>query len=276
MTKSENIPILDPFNRRIGLAIISMLAGVGWLYLLYMAWAMENMHLVDMWMPPLAGVRSWMLYDFFMLFLMWVLMMVAMMLPTAIPAILVFMRIQKTRSQKQNHASSSRPFIQSPTFMTTMFISGYLSAWTFYSLLVSLMQWKMHESGLLNPMMTTGSYLLSGLVLLAAGVYQWTPLKNNCLKYCRSPLAFLLAEWREGVYGGVRMGFHHGLYCVGCCAFLMAILFAVGVMNMLWVVLLTVFIALEKTLIPPKMSSMIFGSSLSIWGIGWLALHWWS
>ena len=164
-------------------------------------------------------------------------------------------------------------FRHSLFWANVVFIFGYLAAWTFYSLVVSLIQWKMHENGLLNPMMTSDNYLLSGSVLLLAGIYQWTPFKDNCLKYCRTPLAFLLAEWRQGAWGAMRMGAHHGLYCVGCCAALMAILFAVGVMNMLWVLLLTIFVALEKTLIPPRTGTWVFGALLFAWGAWWLALH---
>lgn len=272
MPSPQAMPILDPFNLWVGFAIIGVLAGAGWLYLLYMSWAMDNMDTVDMWMPPVAGVRLWTLYDFLMLFLMWAIMMVAMMLPSAIPTILVFMRLHKTRLHKQNRAASVR---WSPALATGVFISGYLAAWTFYSFIVSIIQWQMHDAGLFNPMMTGNSYLLSGAIILAAGIYQWTPVKDNCLRYCRSPLAFLLAEWRENSWGQLRMGLRHGMYCVGCCAFLMAILFAVGVMNMLWVVLLTVLVALEKTLIPPHASSVVVGGALSIWGVWWIGLHWW-
>ena len=267
MPSAKNILTLDSFNLWLGLTLVALLAGIGWLYLFYMAWAMDNMDTVSMWMPPLADTRPWYFYDFLMLFMMWAIMMLAMMLPTAIPVILVFMRLQKTRLQKQSH---DQPLI----LASGIFILGYLAAWTCYSLAVSVVQWQLHKTGLLNPMMTSGNYLMSGLVLLLAGIYQWTPFKNSCLKYCRSPLAFLLAEWREGSWGSLRLGFRHGSYCVGCCAFLMAVLFAVGVMNMLWVLALTVFVALEKTLMPAKISSVLFGGLLFAWGLWWISLHW--
>ncbi len=125
-------------------------------------------------------------------------------------------------------------------------------------------------------MMNSRSYLLSGCTLLIAGLYQWTPLKEACLSNCRSPLSFLMTSWKEGYLGAFKLGVHHGLYCVGCCWALMLVLFSVGVMNMLWVFLITAFVVLEK--VGPITSSylrFITGLMLIIWGSYWLSLHPW-
>lgn len=236
-----------------GLAVVTSL---GWIYILYMAWAMENMHIVDMWMPPRDGGRNWTAWDFLMLFSMWLTMMVAMMTPTAAPMIIMFSTVNRNKQAKQ------QPY--APTFI---FLTGYLIAWALFSILISLIQWPLHEHGLLNPMMNSQSYLMSGIILILAGIYQWTPMKNVCLKQCRTPLSFIMTSWRNGNWGAFLMGLHHGLFCVGCCWALMAILFAVGVMNMLWVILITVLVLLEKILPFPTFLMRTFtGTMLFIWG----------
>jgi predicted metal-binding membrane protein len=128
----------------------------------------------------------------------------------------------------------------------------------------------MHVAVLISPAMIGTSPLLGGLVLIAAGIYQWTPAKHACLARCRSPLAFLLTEWREGARGALVMGIRHGFSCAGCCWLLMLLLFVVGVMNLLWIALLTVFVLLEKILPRGLWVSRASGGALIIWG-GWVA-----
>ena len=235
---------------------------VGWLYMFYMAWAMENMHLVDMWMPPIGGARSWTGFDFFMLFLMWFTMMIAMMTPTVIPMVMMFTTVNRAKKKKQQ-----------PYAPTSLFLLGYLLAWGLFSVIASLIQWPLHDSGLLNPMMNSRSYLLSACVLILAGIYQFTPLKDVCLDQCRSPIGFIMTAWKDGYVGALKMGFHHGIFCVGCCWALMLILFAVGVMNMLWVILITIFVLLEKVLpVSPNVIRKITGLGLVVWGVYWLTL----
>ena len=245
-----------------GVFLVSTMA---WAYMFYMGWAMENMHLVDMWMPPQGGSRPWILNDFWMLFVMWAVMMVAMMTPSVVPMVLMYTAVNKGKQKK------GLPY--SPTFI---FLSGYLVAWSLFSIVASAVQYPLHESGLLNPMMNSRSYLLSGSILMIAGLYQWTPLKEACLKACRSPLSFLMTSWKEGYFGAFKLGIHHGLYCIGCCWALMVVLFAVGVMNMLWVLLITVFVILEK--VGPVSSfylRTVTGLLLIIWGGYWLSLYPW-
>jgi predicted metal-binding membrane protein len=122
-------------------------------------------------------------------------------------------------------------------------------------------------------MMDSRSYLLSGLVLIVAGIYQWTPAKDACLTTCRSPLGFLMTQWREGNMGALIMGIRHGVYCVGCCWALMLVLFGVGVMNMLWVLLITAFVVVEKILPAPGPVRFVSGLGLVCWGGYWLSLY---
>ena len=256
---------LSPEDRKVIISGLFIVAAIGWVYMFYLAWAMDNMHLVDMWMPPRGGTRSWTAWDLFMLFIMWLTMMVAMMTPTATPMVMMFSTVNKHKKAKQ------QPY--APTFI---FLTGYLVAWAIFSLVISAIQWPLHENGLLNPMMNSRSYLMSGGLLILAGLYQWTPMKDACLKQCRTPLGFLMTAWKDGNWGAFKMGLHHGLFCVGCCWALMAILFAVGVMNMLWVILITIFVLLEKILpFSPLTMRLITGLVLIAWGTYWLSLYPW-
>ena len=231
----------------------------------YMGLAMENMHLVDMCMPPIGWTRDWGIYDFWMLFVMWSVMMVAMMTPSVVPMVMMFATINKGKQKK------GLPY--APTFI---FLSGYLIAWALFSIFASAIQYPLHQSGLLNPMMNSRSYLLSGGILVLAGLYQWTPLKDACLTECRSPFSFLMTSLKEGHLGVLRLGVHHGLYCIGCCWALMAVLFAVGVMNMIWVLLITIFVVLEKIgQVSSKYLRAVTGLIMVVWGGYWLSLYPW-
>ena len=252
---------LDSRSRWSVFALVASIAAIGWIYLIYMVWVMENMHLVDMWMPPHVAVRVWTAYDFLMLIVMWMLMMAAMMLPSTLPMVWIHNTMSQNRKKKR-HSSV-------PTFI---FVMGYVATWSLYSIVATLLQWQFHKKGLMDPMMDSNSYLLSGSILLIAGLYQWTPLKEACLNKCRNPVGFLISNWRDTYRGTFNMGLSHGLYCVGCCWALMAILFAVGVMNMLWIVILSVFAIVEKTLLPPAVGKYLIGSLLIVWGGWWLYL----
>ena len=241
-----------------GLAGIAL---VGWAYMLYMAWAMVNMDKVDMWMPPMASA-SWLAWDHFMLFAMWAVMMVAMMTPSTLPMVTMFATLNKNRRSKQQP--------HTPTFV---FVLGYLLAWTGFSVLATVAQWLLHSADLLNPMMNSRSDLVSGAILIIAGIYQWTPAKDACLHLCRSPLNFLMTEWRDGSVGALVMGVKHGIFCVGCCWALMLVLFAVGVMNMLWVALIAAFVLIEKIIPFPGLLRMTSGLALVGWGAYLLSLY---
>ena len=195
-----------------------------------------NMSLVDKilsWMPPASG--AWELTDFMLLFLMWSVMMIAMMTPSILPMLLVF-----TTLNSRNKANGK------DTSSTMILLSGYLFSWILFSLVISFPQYAMHMSGLLNPMMEPSHAYIGTAVLILAGIYQFTPFKDACLTVCQSPLSFLMNNWQDGKLGTFIIGYKHGFYCVGCCWALMLTLFALGVMNIMWVMILTLFVLFEK------------------------------
>lgn len=193
-----------------------------------------------------------------LMFLMWWIMMVAMMLPSASPMILLFARVQRQAKAK------GAPFVP-----TSVFAVGYLATWGVFSVIAAGAQWGFERVGLLSTMMTSTSGLFAGLLLFAAGIYQLTPLKHACLRYCRSPLHFIMHHWRSGAAGAFRMGIDHGAFCLACCWFLMALLFVGGVMNLYWIVGLAVFVLLEKTIPVGHRLGSAAGIGLIVWG-GWL------
>jgi predicted metal-binding membrane protein len=150
-------------------------------------------------------------------------------------------------------------------------VSGYLVAWTAFSGVAALAQAALHAAALMSSAMVSQSAMLAGGIFIVAGAYQWMPLKNACLAHCRSPLHFLAREWREGAAGGFLMGLRHGLFCVGCCWALMTLLFAAGVMNLLWVAAITAFVLVEKLLPPGRLVGRIAGTLLMCWGVFLLA-----
>ena len=178
---------------------------------------------------------SWGRTEFLLTFAMWAVMMVGMMAPSAMPVILLF---AGTRAAKVARGVSS---------MTSLFALGYIAVWTAFSLGATLAQWALQNAAVMSHAMTTSNPRISGAILIAAGLYQLTPWKGSCLSHCRSPLGFLMTNWRDGGWGAFRMGWRHGLYCLGCCWALMCVLFVVGVMNLMWIAVLTVFVLVEKT-----------------------------
>ena len=253
-TRKESVGSLGAREYLIVCGGLVGIAVIGWFYMLHMAWAMAHMDQIEMWMPPLESA-TWSIRDYFLLFVMWAVMMVAMMTPSALPMVTMFATLSKSRRSKQ------QPY--TPTFV---FLLGYLVAWTGFSVLATVAQWLFHSAGLLNQMMNSRSDLLSGVILILAGIYQWTPAKDACLNFCRTPLDFLLVEWREGSLGALVMGVKHGIFCVGCCWALMLVLFAVGVMNMLWVALIAAFVLIEKIFPSPGILRLFSGLALVGWG----------
>jgi len=166
---------------------------------------------------------------------MWAVMMVGMMAPSAAPMLLLFAAAQAGRNKR------------GLPLTTLAFALGYIAVWASFSVGATGAQWGLHQAAMLSAVMASSSGRLSGAILMAAGVYQLTPWKSNCLTHCRSPLGFLMTDWRNGTGGAFRMGFRHGAYCLGCCWALMCVLFVVGVMNLIWVAALTSFVLIEKT-----------------------------
>ncbi|MGO9421124.1 DUF2182 domain-containing protein [Roseiarcus sp.] len=169
-------------------------------------------------------------------FLMWLIMMVAMMLPSAAPMILLYGKLARGAREQGGVFAS-----------TTAFAGFYLAVWGGFSAVAALIQWALVKSGAISDMgLAFGDQRIGGALLIAAGLYQVSPLKTACLEKCRSPLSFLMRLWRPGLAGAARLGLSHGLYCLGCCAMLMALLFVFGVMNLAWVALLAIVVLIEK------------------------------
>lgn len=217
-------------QRAVIVAALAGLVALSWLYLYVLAADMSAMGDMTMPMPPKGAV------DLVLLLAMWWVMMIGMMLPSAAPMLLTFAAISRRRRAR------AQPYVP-----TALFAAGYLLGWLAFSVAATLAQWGLEQAALLSPMqMTTTSPLLGGMLFIAAGVYQLTPLKHACLRLCRSPFDFVANHWRDGAGGALRMGFSHGLYCLGCCWILMALLFVGGVMNLIWIAVLAAVVLVEK------------------------------
>jgi len=225
------------------------------------AWAYVVSASLDMY-GAMDGPAAWMMeatWDaryLLLMFLMWAAMMIGMMLPGALPTILVLRR-----------AMRNDPNVRSPVTRMYQFAAGYVVAWTGFSVVATLLQWGLAEAALMSPMMIAASPWLGGALLVAAGIYQWTPLKYACLQHCRSPLAFLAEHWRPGLPNALQLGMHHGLYCVGCCWALMLLLFFGGVMSLLWIGGITAFVLLEKFAPHGAQGGRLSGAALVLAGI---------
>jgi predicted metal-binding membrane protein len=239
---------LETVLRRDRLIVAGALAAIvalAWTYVLWLANDMDmgGMDMTGFRMIP-AGIgimlpanEPWRAIEFAYVFAMWAVMMVGMMAPSAAPMILMYARVGR-----QGRIAGK------PLAATGWFAAGYILAWTCFSLAATLVQWGLEREALLDPRMQSASSTLGAVVLVAAGIYQWTPLKDVCLAQCQTPLGFLMRHggFRSDVPGCLALGLRHGAYCVGCCWVLMALLFVVGVMNVLWIALLALLVLLEK------------------------------
>lgn len=234
----------------LGIALVIFLS---WAYLVKSALAMSQAAMPQMMMSSGAT-------EFVPLFVMWAIMMMAMMLPSATPMILQFERLAQQRDKR-------------PISCTAIFVAGYASVWVGFSLLAASVQWVLHARAMLSPMMESTNALLSGVLLLGAGLYQWSPYKHACLHHCRAPLGYSIAEWRTDGYSAFAMGLGHGLNCLGSCWALMVLLFALGVMNLWWVALLTVLVLAEKNFLGGHWLGRLAGLVFIGWGALLLSGH---
>jgi predicted metal-binding membrane protein len=231
----------------LGIAII-----LAWGYLLLMPTPDNGMAGMAM-MEPMAMPWSW---DYALLMVgMWALMMAAMMLPGAAPTILLVAALAR-RQEAQGQAP----------MRAGVFAWGYLAVWTSFSIAAAALQWALDQMAMLTSDMAVASAMVAGLIVAVAGVYQWTPLKRACLTHCRSPIDAITHYWRAGVFGAFSAGVRHGLYCLGCCAVLMGLLFAGGIMNLAWIAGITVLVLAEKVAPGGQILSRAIGAALVIWG----------
>jgi predicted metal-binding membrane protein len=252
----------------VALALITMLA---WADIIWLAddMAMDGMDMTGFRMIPagrglmMPASAPWQPLEFVYVFAMWAVMMIGMMTPSVAPMILIYARVGRQA------VLTGHPFAASGWFA-----SGYLIAWLGFSLAATSAQWVLERAALLTPTMQSASAGLGGMVLIAAGIYQWTPVKEACLSYCQTPLTFIMRHggFRPDASGALALGLRHGLYCIGCCWALMLLLFIGGVMNVLWIAALAGLVLLEKVLPFGQFVSRIAGC-LFVAGGAWMLLH---
>jgi predicted metal-binding membrane protein len=245
-------------DRAIVLASLVSVILLAWAYLILGAGI--QMHEMDMGGQIMLRAPPWSPGYAVLIFFMWAIMMVAMMLPSAAPTILLVAALAR---------GGSAP-------MAGLFTFGYVLVWAGFSLAAALLQWGLDSAGVLSERMAASSAAIIGTVLTAAGAYQWTPLKQACLRHCRSPLAFLMHRWRQGAWGAMTNGVRHGFFCLGCCWLLMALLFVGGLMNLLWIAALALLVLIEKTLPWGGRMSRVTGAALVAWGAATLVSAYWS
>lgn len=233
-------------QRALVLSLLAVVAIGAWFYLALLAAVMDDMG-STLAMPMTA---EWSVRDWVFMSSMWVVMMSGMMIPSAAPMMLAYSRFNAGRRS------------------TPMFVTGYLVAWSGFAVAAAATQWMLHDLALVSPMGVAVSPVLAGGLLLAAGLYQFTPLKHACLRACRSPLGFLMTEWREGRAGALVMGARHGMLCITCCWALMVLLFVLGVMNLAWVAVLAIVVMIEKLIPWGTAFSWFAGAAMITWAAG--------
>lgn len=207
----------------------------------------------DMKLPMPSA--SWTLAYAALMLAMWWVMMAAMMLPGAAPMVLLFATVNRSAALQSGRAVP-----------TIAFVSGYLVVWGVFSLAAAIAQFALTSAGILDGMMRGNSPWFAGLVLIAAGVYQMTPIKDTCLRHCQSPQKFVMRHWQPGPAGAFRMGLAHGTFCLGCCGAMMVLLFIGGVMNILWIGGLALFVLIEKHAGRWPHFNKVTGAALVTWG----------
>jgi predicted metal-binding membrane protein len=267
-------PGLSATRRHDRLAILASLAVLfllSWLFLLHLAARMDSMEgiaarmmgmpgqdalsvLLTAAMSPAAAAVADAAVNFILVALMWLAMMIGMMLPGAAPTILLFSALERKRSQGPISRRSAA------------FVAGYFVIWGVFSGAAAALQTLLSHAGLVSMQMAATTALLSGSIFIAAGLYEFTPLKARCLIHCRSPLEWIPRHMRPGLIGAFRMGMEHGAYCVGCCWVLMLLLFAGGVMNLLWVAAIAVVVLAQKLVPGGPLVSRVAGVAFVGWG----------
>jgi predicted metal-binding membrane protein len=259
MISSNSLEYLIKKDRIVIISGLFFITILSWLYIIYLYNQMVYMDMNALFFA-MPMTPEWTVTDFILLFLMWLVMMIAMMTPSVAPLILIFATVNRQRRQ-QDH-----PFVNTLYLMT-----GYFLIWAAFSLAATSLQWLLQQISMLNPEMKTTSKILGSTILILAGIFQFTPLKQTCLKHCRSPLGFVLLHWKEGKQGALRMGIENGFYCVGCCWMLMVLLFVAGIMNLLWVALIALFVLVEKISPGIKWIPYVAGLVLIVYGVLLLA-----
>jgi predicted metal-binding membrane protein len=216
---------------------------IGWGFLAWIAFDMG--HPVAQLTMPMSSAWRW--DNLLAVWCMWAMMMAAMMLPSALPMVSAFVALCRRNGEAARSCS---------------FVGAYLLVWFAFSIVATGLQWVLQAAGWVNPMIVSTSATLTGVLLLVAGIYQFSPLKRICLANCRTPMGFLIGEWRGGTSGAFMMGLRHGLFCLGCCWALMALLFVGGVMNLAWIAALSIAVAIEKLMPQGQRLAALLGVGL--------------
>jgi predicted metal-binding membrane protein len=254
---SSPAAVLSRRDRPLILGCIVFSTLLAWAYLFHLDRQMSADMEYDKMMTAMGMImnKPWRPADFFFTFAMWTVMMIGMMVPSAAPTLLLFAAARAGRGKRDLPLT------------TLTFALGYVAAWATFSVGATAAQWGLHQAAMLSAAMASSSGRLSGAILMAAGAYQLTPWKSKCLTHCRSPLGFLMTNWRDGTDGAFRMGFRHGAYCLGCCWALMCVLFVVGIMNLIWVAALTCFVLIEKIGPAGTIVARVAGTTMLVLGV---------
>jgi predicted metal-binding membrane protein len=258
-------------QRAVLIIALLLITALAWLWLAHLSAQMSALPMADMAgmdmssMPGMAMapvLEPWTLAHGAFMFAMWAVMMVGMMTPSVAPMVLLYQRIAQ-QANAAGHGFAPAGW----------FLGGYLVAWAVFAAVATLAQWSLESVALLSPMMKSASYSFGGAVLLMAGIWQWLPLKDACLSRCRAPLSFVQQHggFQERASGSLRLGFLHGMYCIGCCWALMALLFVGGVMNLMWIAALMILVLLEKVLPGARWFTRLAGGAAICAGL-WLIL----
>jgi predicted metal-binding membrane protein len=255
-------------DRVIVAAALAVLTALAWAYVLWLADDMEmgGMDMSGFRMIPagmglmMPATAPWTLIELAFVFVMWAVMMVGMMTPSVAPMLLIYARVGRQAAQRGM-----------PLAASAYFAAGYLLTWIGFAVLATSAQWALERSALLTATMAGASDMFGGAVLIAAGIYQWTPLKDACLRQCQAPWWFIQHHggFRADALGALALGIRHGGYCIGCCWALMALLFVGGVMNVLWIAAIAILVLAEKVIPAGCAVSRIAGAGFFVAG-AWL------
>jgi predicted metal-binding membrane protein len=256
MSDVSTIERLLKRDRAIVLAALAAMAAVSAVYTVFGVGM--DMSALDMTAMPgdmLMAAAVWTPEYAVLAFFMWWIMMIAMMLPSAAPVLLLYAAVKRKRRE-----------IANPVTMTAVFLSGYLFAWALFSLFATSLQWLLQSAGLVSGMLNVSNNALGVAILLAASVYQFSPLKQVCLKQCKQPARFIAGPQGAGLTGALRLGLRHGTFCVGCCCGLMLLLFFGGIMNLFWIAGLGIYVLLEKLL--PQGRWLSYAAGIALFALG--------
>ena len=249
----EGVTALESVLGRDRAFVVAGLAGislVAWAYLICEA---KSFHGAGLGLP---SSELWAPWDFALVFVMWSIMMVAMMVPSASPMIATYAAIHRKQHPNQRAFGAAAAFLL-----------GYIILWTSFSAVATMAQWGLQRATLISAAGVSTNAIFAGALLLVAGVFQWTSWKDACLTRCRSPFLFIMTSWRDGTRGALAMGLEHGVFCLGCCWALMALMFFAGVMNIFWLVLLSLFVLVEKVVPAGDLLGRLAGAGMIGWGL---------